>query len=613
MTRSRSRSPSWKHRPPPYRSPEHPRQRHFSDPFNDNDGFHRDPRRPLHWEAERHGQNNSRIPSYNRFNNKPYEQNSFSPRKSPVEAVNHVKRTYSPERHGESKRRFPPKYPEEAPNREHDKHFHIHRNPERNMHDERNGFRLGRREENFHRPHQRDHDWDWHENEDSRRKQMHNDHFLPPPRRNSADFFEQRRFPEEREFRHHGPPLKRTRDNERLDLRQQLRNSHLKDDHTFRPYHTKEWLKDMTLRDHSPIVHRTDSGQFTKIEYDYSHRSPAIINTEPTGSGYHAQKHSRQEDRKYSRTKTSQYSKTMDCHSRQRGKYTSERLKESSPKQDSKKCHSVHSDSEKSNTETKSSNNKLKEKGRKDEESDKEPDPPNHHQDKSDKSSDSKAASNSSPSTETITVKLDLKKPVDKYRSPDNPSDRQMSQDLVAAGRKDNFHTVFEHLESSAQDAPAAPKMEFTKEIITIIHQVKANYFKSTDVTLNERFSKMQTESKPQDPDDNKAVLQTNPEIHRRIDISLADLQSKSHNRSEATPVTQRVIEDPNDLRHDIERRRKERLRSEENGATDAHFHDSYSRTQNQEGGSFQNSTRFARPPFRKSTGRPPGITTTGM
>lgn len=51
-----------------------------------------------------------------------------------------------------------------------------------------------------------------------------------------------------------------------------------------------------------------------------------------------------------------------------------------------------------------------------------------------------------------------------------------MSHDLVAVGRKsENFHPVFEHLDST-QNTENKPTREFAQEIITIIHQVKGWY-----------------------------------------------------------------------------------------------------------------------------------------
>uniref|UniRef100_A0A8B9F153 BCLAF1 and THRAP3 family member 3 n=1 Tax=Amazona collaria TaxID=241587 RepID=A0A8B9F153_9PSIT len=137
-----------------------------------------------------------------------------------------------------------------------------------------------------------------------------------------------------------------------------------------------------------------------------------------------------------------------------------------------------------------------------------------------------------------------------------------MSHDLVAAGRKtENFHPVFEHMESVTQNVENDPSREFTQEIITIIHQVKANYFTSSDITLHERFSKIK--DKPAE-NMNEVKTRLDPEIHRRIDMSLAELQNKRTVPSESPQNIIRVLEDPNDLRHDIERRRKERLKNED-------------------------------------------------
>ncbi|XP_017742701.1 PREDICTED: uncharacterized protein CXorf23-like [Rhinopithecus bieti] len=135
-----------------------------------------------------------------------------------------------------------------------------------------------------------------------------------------------------------------------------------------------------------------------------------------------------------------------------------------------------------------------------------------------------------------------------------------MSHDLVAVGRKsENFHPVFEHLDST-QNTENKPTGEFAQEIITIIHQVKANYFPSPGITLHERFSTMQDTHKA---GVNEITLNSDPEIHRRIDMSLAELQSKQAVIYESEQTLIKII-DPNDLRHDIERRRKERLQNED-------------------------------------------------
>ncbi|XP_043928198.1 BCLAF1 and THRAP3 family member 3 isoform X2 [Protopterus annectens] len=137
-----------------------------------------------------------------------------------------------------------------------------------------------------------------------------------------------------------------------------------------------------------------------------------------------------------------------------------------------------------------------------------------------------------------------------------------LSQDLVATNKKrENFHPVFDHLGSTTQTTRSAPTGEFTQEIITLVHQVKENYFKPSKLSLHERFSQLEDENKKSDVEKD-----TGPEIHRRIDISLTELQSKKTQKSDSTKATSSggTIDDPNDLRHDIERRRKERLHDDD-------------------------------------------------
>ncbi|KFP83473.1 Uncharacterized protein CXorf23, partial [Acanthisitta chloris] len=180
----------------------------------------------------------------------------------------------------------------------------------------------------------------------------------------------------------------------------------------------------------------------------------------------------------------------------------------------------------------------------------------------------------------------------------------------VAVGRKnENFHPVFEHMESATQNVENDPSREFAQEIITIIHQVKANYFASSDITLHERFSKIQ--DKPS-ANMNEVKTHLDPEIHRRIDMSLAELQNKRTVPSESPQNIVRVLEDPNDLRHDIERRRKERLKTEDervfhvDGVTPRNQQScSLSRLQTSQIDGFQKPMRFIKPPFRKFIGRP--------
>ncbi|XP_041066693.1 BCLAF1 and THRAP3 family member 3-like isoform X2 [Carcharodon carcharias] len=159
--------------------------------------------------------------------------------------------------------------------------------------------------------------------------------------------------------------------------------------------------------------------------------------------------------------------------------------------------------------------------------------------------------------TESLTIKLDMKKSVNKCRpTSSHASERLMSRDLVSVGKKrDEFHHVFEHMGSSFKANPNISSGEFAQEIITLVHQIKEDHFKSSDLTLHDRFTKLQNVQSPEREEEKDL----GPEIHRRIDMSLADLHSR-----ERKPVGRKtstwVAVNPDDLRHDIERRRKERL-----------------------------------------------------
>uniref|UniRef100_A0A2K5DNS7 BCLAF1 and THRAP3 family member 3 n=1 Tax=Aotus nancymaae TaxID=37293 RepID=A0A2K5DNS7_AOTNA len=116
-----------------------------------------------------------------------------------------------------------------------------------------------------------------------------------------------------------------------------------------------------------------------------------------------------------------------------------------------------------------------------------------------------------------------------------------VSRDCVTVLQKnENFHPVFEHLDST-KNTENKPTGEFAQEIITIIHQVKANYFPSPGITLHERFSTMQDIHKA---DINEITMNSDPEIHRRIDMSLAELQSKQAVIYESEQTLVKINED---------------------------------------------------------------------
>uniref|UniRef100_A0A3B3ZZV6 Uncharacterized protein n=1 Tax=Periophthalmus magnuspinnatus TaxID=409849 RepID=A0A3B3ZZV6_9GOBI len=88
----------------------------------------------------------------------------------------------------------------------------------------------------------------------------------------------------------------------------------------------------------------------------------------------------------------------------------------------------------------------------------------------------------------------------------------------------------------------------FAQEIITLTHLVKDLYFRGKDITLNERFSAPQK------------VGYDDEEPH---EITLSERFGS--NRYKPAPIYlgllgSSLVRDPDDLRHDLEKRRQERL-----------------------------------------------------
>ncbi|XP_066555136.1 BCLAF1 and THRAP3 family member 3 isoform X2 [Amia ocellicauda] len=150
-------------------------------------------------------------------------------------------------------------------------------------------------------------------------------------------------------------------------------------------------------------------------------------------------------------------------------------------------------------------------------------------------------------SQETLTIKVDMTRSLVQYRPVSYSSDRQLSLDLVSVGQqRPDFLPMLQH-SGSYRERPG-PCGDFAQEIITLLHQVKETYFSTEGLTLNERFS-----CRP-GPEDGA------PRINRRIDVSLSDLRAQKVCRdAERLQSGPRQINDPNDLRHGLERRRQAR------------------------------------------------------
>ncbi|KAF7654405.1 hypothetical protein LDENG_00069850 [Lucifuga dentata] len=89
---------------------------------------------------------------------------------------------------------------------------------------------------------------------------------------------------------------------------------------------------------------------------------------------------------------------------------------------------------------------------------------------------------------ETLTIKVDMSRPVNQNSLLCYSSDRQLSLDLVNVGRQRlDFLPMLEH-SGMYRESPLHTGT-FAQEIITLVHHVKEQYFRDDGVTLNERFS----------------------------------------------------------------------------------------------------------------------------
>ncbi|XP_040020171.2 uncharacterized protein thrap3a isoform X3 [Gasterosteus aculeatus] len=138
--------------------------------------------------------------------------------------------------------------------------------------------------------------------------------------------------------------------------------------------------------------------------------------------------------------------------------------------------------------------------------------------------------------------------------------ERQLSQDLVQSSKKDQeFRSIFQHVQ--AAPVRKSPSELFAQHIVTIVHQVKAQHFASSAMTLNERFTVYQRRAAEKE----MTKPRKSPEIHRRIDVSPRAFQKHSQlfeamkNSEDGTYKDggEKITGDPMDLRLDIERRKK--------------------------------------------------------
>lgn len=95
----------------------------------------------------------------------------------------------------------------------------------------------------------------------------------------------------------------------------------------------------------------------------------------------------------------------------------------------------------------------------------------------------------------------------------------------------------------------------FAQEIITLVHHVKEQYFRGDGVTLNERFSAPQKGGHSENETE-ELTLDERFSSNRGFSLNMSSLLDDDE------PLFSRLqpVRGPGDLRHDLERRRQERL-----------------------------------------------------
>lgn len=513
---------------------------------------------------EKHEQNKPRIPPRMNTYYRSYEKRSSSPNAKPVEKFDAYKphQEYFPGRGDDDRRsQYMPTYTESATTyMEHERDCYIPTVQGRYTPDEHRGRGSGRGG----KPPQMSlvdslrFKEKWPEDE-MRHQRVQEESYPQSPRRGSEDFDTrnpfQKRYPEDHDFRKYGYTSKRPTDAARYENREPARIPKWKPEHSFLPFQEKKEEWSFGAQSHRYTEREyPERGSATRVSYDYRHKHHKLSDSEQDFSDGRFQKYLKEEDRKYSSLKVPG-NRESDCFSTTRGKETEDE-QINGPFHLYKKDWVSYTPTNIKEADVGPCNDKWKKKINK--EDCRKENASSSKQLDTDPKPEEKCCS--LIKKKSLTVKVDRNK-MDTSRSTSRYfAERQISHDLVAIGkRSDNFHPVFQHLDAS-QNPENKPTDEFAQEIITIIHEIKADRFVTPDITLHERFSRIKNK---QDADFNQMKSNSDPEFHRRIDMSLADLQNKHTMVYEPDKTLVKVIE-PNDLRHDIERRRKERLQNED-------------------------------------------------
>ncbi|KAI4898352.1 hypothetical protein NFI96_011756 [Prochilodus magdalenae] len=160
---------------------------------------------------------------------------------------------------------------------------------------------------------------------------------------------------------------------------------------------------------------------------------------------------------------------------------------------------------------------------------------------------------------ETLRIKVDMSRPVGLSSHLGYSSERQLSLDLVNVGRQRlDFLPMLEH--SGTYRESSTRSGTFAQEIITLVHHVKENYFQGQGITLNERFSSEQhyTLLDEQEISEEEQELEESTPVINRPPGGPSETQI--YCKIGSWQPQRRQTPAPGDLRHDLERKRQQRL-----------------------------------------------------
>ncbi|KAK7877409.1 hypothetical protein WMY93_031896 [Mugilogobius chulae] len=161
---------------------------------------------------------------------------------------------------------------------------------------------------------------------------------------------------------------------------------------------------------------------------------------------------------------------------------------------------------------------------------------------------------------ETLTIKVDMSRPVNKNSAMlYSAEDRQLSLDLVHVGRQRlDFLSTAESWGANSRDHAAQHTGTFAQEIITLTHLVKDLYFGGEGITLNQRFSAPQRGG--HEDEEPHGLTLSERFSSSRLNSNRDGDDSTFTRQGPLQLLGSSLVRDSDDLRHDLEKRRQERL-----------------------------------------------------